>query len=94
VKSQPHLLTDREKIDERKEQSNKLGSEDIAHTIISIVEMRKGFIPEVTIWATNPLNNNRDIYLKVNDSIKPIILIVENSSVSITGLLVRNYGNT
>jgi len=32
-----------------------LGSEDIAHTIISIVEMRnKGFIPEVTIWATNP----------------------------------------
>jgi 3-oxoacyl-[acyl-carrier protein] reductase len=37
------------------EQSNKLGSEDIAHTIISIVEMRnKGFIPEVTIWATNP----------------------------------------
>jgi 3-oxoacyl-[acyl-carrier protein] reductase len=58
----------RENRDERKEQSNKLGSEDIAHTIISIVEMRnKGFIPEVTIWATNPLNNNRDIYLKVND---------------------------
>jgi 3-oxoacyl-[acyl-carrier protein] reductase len=45
----------RENRDERKEQSNKLGSEDIAHTIISIVEMRnKGFIPEVTIWATNP----------------------------------------
>jgi 3-oxoacyl-[acyl-carrier protein] reductase len=55
VKSQLHLLTDRENRDERKEQSNKLGSEDIAHTIISIVEMRnKGFIPEVTIWATNP----------------------------------------
>jgi hypothetical protein len=52
----------------RKEQSNKLGSEDIAHTIISIVEMRnKGFIPEVTIWATNPLNKNRQVYLKVND---------------------------
>ena len=41
--------------EERKEQENKLGSEDIAHTIISIVEMRnKGFIPEVTVWATNP----------------------------------------
>jgi 3-oxoacyl-[acyl-carrier protein] reductase len=41
--------------EERKEQFNKLGSEDIAHTIISIVEMRnKGFIPEVTVWATNP----------------------------------------
>jgi 3-oxoacyl-[acyl-carrier protein] reductase len=53
VKSQPHLLTYRNR-DERKEQSNKLGSEDIAHTIILIVEMRnKGFIPEVTIWATN-----------------------------------------
>jgi hypothetical protein len=75
VKSQPHLLTDREKIaTSAKNKSNKLGSEDIAHTIISIVEMRnKGFIPEVTIWATNPLNNNRDIYLKVNDPIKPII---------------------
>jgi hypothetical protein len=71
VKSQPHLLTDREKIaTSAKNKSNKLGSEDIAH-IISIVEMRnKGFIPEVTIWATNPLNNNRDIYLKVNDSYK------------------------
>jgi 3-oxoacyl-[acyl-carrier protein] reductase len=44
----------RENRDERKEQSNKLGSEDIAHYYL-IVEMRnKGFIPEVTIWATNP----------------------------------------
>lgn len=40
---------------ERNEESNKLASEEIAHTIISIVEMRdKGFIPEVTVWATNP----------------------------------------
>ncbi|HHC78369.1 MAG TPA: SDR family oxidoreductase [Flavobacteriia bacterium] len=40
---------------ERVEESNKLGAEDIAHTIISIVEMRdKGFVPEVTVWATNP----------------------------------------
>jgi 3-oxoacyl-[acyl-carrier protein] reductase len=40
---------------EREEVSNKLGSEEIAHSIISVVEMRdKGFIPEVNIWATNP----------------------------------------
>jgi len=40
---------------ERQEEPNKLGSKDIAHTIISVVEMRdKGFIPEVTVWATNP----------------------------------------
>ena len=40
---------------ERIEEPNKLGAEDIAHTIISTLEMRnKGFIPEVTIWATNP----------------------------------------
>jgi 3-oxoacyl-[acyl-carrier protein] reductase len=40
---------------ERKEELNKLSSEDVAHTILSIIEMRKkGFIPEVTIWATNP----------------------------------------
>jgi len=40
---------------EREEQSNKLGSEDIARTIISVVELRdKSFIPEVTVWATNP----------------------------------------
>ena len=41
--------------EERAEEANKLGAEDIAHTILSILEMRdKGFIPEVTIWATNP----------------------------------------
>lgn len=40
---------------ERKEESKKLASEDIAYTILSIVEMRdKGFVPEVTVWATNP----------------------------------------
>ena len=39
----------------RNEENNKLGSEDIAQTILSIVEMRdKGFVPEVTVWATNP----------------------------------------
>ncbi|OUR91945.1 short-chain dehydrogenase [Flavobacteriales bacterium 34_180_T64] len=41
--------------EERNEESNKLGAKDIAKTIISIVEMRdKGFVPEVTVWATNP----------------------------------------
>ncbi|MFT4851565.1 MAG: 3-oxoacyl-[acyl-carrier protein] reductase [Sediminicola sp.] len=41
--------------EERIEESNKLGSEDIAQTILSVVEMReKGFVPEVTVWATNP----------------------------------------
>lgn len=40
---------------ERQEESNKLGSEEIAHAILGVVEMRdKGFIPEVTVWATNP----------------------------------------
>lgn len=41
--------------EERKEETNKLGSEDIAQTILSVVELRdKGFVPEVTVWATNP----------------------------------------
>ncbi len=41
--------------EEREEEFNKLGPEDIAQTIISLVEMRdKGFVPEVTVWATNP----------------------------------------
>lgn len=40
---------------EREEENKKLGGKDIAHTILSVVKMRdKGFIPEVTVWATNP----------------------------------------
>lgn len=40
---------------ERNEENNKLGAEDIAQTILSIVTLRdKGFVPEVTVWATNP----------------------------------------
>lgn len=40
---------------ERKEVSNKLRSEEIAHTIVSTLEMDdRGFVPEVTVWATNP----------------------------------------
>ena len=40
---------------ERDEEANKLGPQEIADTIVNIVEMRdKGFVPEVTVWATNP----------------------------------------
>jgi 3-oxoacyl-[acyl-carrier protein] reductase len=40
---------------ERSEESNKLRSEEIAHTIVSSLEMdQRGFIPEVTVFATNP----------------------------------------
>jgi len=41
--------------EERKPIDNILDSGTIAHSIVSIIEMEdKGFIPEVTIWATNP----------------------------------------
>ena len=40
---------------EKEEQPSKLRSEEIAHTIISCLEMDdRGFIPEVSVWATNP----------------------------------------
>lgn len=40
---------------EKEEVSNKLNSQEVADTILSVLKMRdKGFIPEVTIWATNP----------------------------------------
>ncbi len=40
---------------EREEESNKLGPLEIAHTIVSVVEMRdKGFVTELNVWATNP----------------------------------------
>lgn len=40
---------------ERKEVSNKLRGVEIAHTIVSTLEMDdRGFVPEVTVWATNP----------------------------------------
>ncbi len=44
-----------EEREEREEQDNKLGPKEIADTIISILELRnKGFVPEVSVWATNP----------------------------------------
>ncbi|MCG8607333.1 SDR family oxidoreductase [bacterium] len=40
---------------ERPEQANKLRSEEIAHAIKALLEMDdRGFIPELTVWATNP----------------------------------------
>jgi len=40
---------------ERPEVKNKLRPMEIAHTIVAALEMDdRGFIPEVTIWATNP----------------------------------------
>ena len=44
--------------DERKERqvlNNKLSPKEIAHSILSILEMnKKGFITELNVWATNP----------------------------------------
>jgi len=40
---------------EREDQANKLSPNEIAHAIISILEMEdKGFINELNVWATNP----------------------------------------
>jgi len=40
---------------ERPDQDSKLSSMEIAHTIKATLEMdSRGFIPEVTVWATNP----------------------------------------
>jgi len=40
---------------EREEEERKLRSKDIAHAIISAIQMdERGFIPELNVWATNP----------------------------------------
>ena len=40
---------------EREEQENKLSSKEISHAIISTINMdKRGFIPELNVWATNP----------------------------------------
>lgn len=40
---------------EREEENNKLRPDEIAHTIVSVLEMDdRGFVPEIGIWATNP----------------------------------------
>lgn len=40
---------------EKPEEAKKLDAMDIAHSIESVITMKeKGFIPELTVWATNP----------------------------------------
>ena len=40
---------------EREEQENKLSSKEISHVIVSTINMdKRGFIPELNVWATNP----------------------------------------
>ena len=40
---------------EREDEDNKLSAQEIADTITATLEMNnRGFIPEVTVWATNP----------------------------------------
>ena len=40
---------------EREEQKNKLSSKEISHAILSTINMdKRGFIPELNVWATNP----------------------------------------
>lgn len=41
--------------EERPEEAKKLTSDEIAHTIVTQLQMDpRGFVPEVTVWATNP----------------------------------------
>jgi 3-oxoacyl-[acyl-carrier protein] reductase len=41
---------------EQKASPKKLHAEDIAHAVVSALEMHdRGFIPELSVWATNPL---------------------------------------
>ena len=40
---------------ERDEEEKKLTPKEIAHAIVSAIKMdKRGFIPEVNVWATNP----------------------------------------
>jgi 3-oxoacyl-[acyl-carrier protein] reductase len=43
---------------ERPEVPNKLRGQEIAHAIAGVLEMdERGFVPELTVWATNPWGN-------------------------------------
>jgi 3-oxoacyl-[acyl-carrier protein] reductase len=51
----PTAFGDEENREEKPLEKNKLAPEDIAHTIVSALEMEnRGYIPEVTVHATNP----------------------------------------
>ena len=50
----PTAFNNKDRI-EREEQENKLSSKEISHAIISTINMdKRGFIPELNVWATNP----------------------------------------
>ena len=50
----PTAFNNKDRI-EREEEEKKLRSKDIAHAIISAIQMdERGFIPELNVWATNP----------------------------------------
>lgn len=51
----PTAFGDEDRREERPLEQNKLTPEEIAHTIVSTLEMdNRGYIPEVTVHATNP----------------------------------------
>jgi 3-oxoacyl-[acyl-carrier protein] reductase len=42
---------------QQKDNGSKLRPEDIAHAVISLLEMEdRGFIPELSVFATNPVD--------------------------------------
>ena len=50
----PTAFNNKERV-EREEQENKLSSKEISHAIISTINMdKRGFVPELNVWATNP----------------------------------------
>jgi 3-oxoacyl-[acyl-carrier protein] reductase len=50
----PTAFNNKERL-ERDGQENKLSSKEISHAIVSAINMdKRGFIPELNVWATNP----------------------------------------
>ena len=50
----PTAFNNKERV-ESEEKENKLSSKEISHAIVSAINMdKRGFIPELNVWATNP----------------------------------------
>ena len=50
----PTAFNNKQRI-EREDEPKKLSPNEIAHAIISAIELDdRGFIPELNVWATNP----------------------------------------
>tara|TARA_B100000768_G_scaffold179605_1_gene197682 strand:+ start:1484 stop:2188 length:705 start_codon:yes stop_codon:yes gene_type:complete len=50
----PTAFNNKERV-ERDENENKLSSKEISHAIVSAISMdKRGFVPELNVWATNP----------------------------------------